>query len=154
DPMHGALPLGVPPPARSLLTTSDGGNTWRVIEVPDPALMGTEVTRTIVLKHGRRLLASLLAFPTRAMTDRFIIGEPSVVDMSLFVSVSDDGGQTWSRPRSGPNVVGPYFGAPIPQLDDRGRLLLLDGRRLWISEDDGVTWTALVVQAPAGLSPN
>ena len=154
DPMRGVLPLGMPPPARSILTTSDGGDTWRAMEVPDPALMGTEVTRTIVLKHGRRLLAVLLAFPTRAMTDRLIVGEPSVVDMSLFVSVSDDGGQTWSWPRAGPNVVGPYFGAPIPQLDDRGRLLLLDGRRLWISEDEGVTWTAPVVQAPAGLSPN
>lgn len=154
DPMHGAFSLGMPPPARSILTTSDGGDTWRVIELPDLALMGTEVTRTIVLKHGRRLLASLLAFPTRAMTDRFIIGEPRVVDMSLFVSVSDDGGQTWNQPRAGPNLVGPYVGAAIPQLDDRGRLLLLDGRRLWISEDDGVTWTAVVVQAPAGLSPN
>ena len=41
----------------------------------------------------------------------------------------------------------------IPTLDDRGRLLLLDNRRLWVSKDDGATWSARVVQMPAGLQP-
>jgi len=40
---------------------------------------------------------------------------------------------------------------PYPTLDERGRLLLLDDRRLWISEDDGATWAARLMQASAEL---
>jgi hypothetical protein len=68
-----------------------------------------------------------------------------------FVSVSDDGGQTWSQPRPAPNIVQPGYVGLYPRLDDRGRLLLLDDRRLWISQDDGATWAARLMQVPAEL---
>jgi hypothetical protein len=37
--------------------------------------------------------------------------------------------------------------------DGRGRLVLLDGRRLWSSGDLGVTWTAQVAQMPEDVAP-
>ena len=67
-------------------------------------------------------------------------------DYMAFVSVSDDGGQTWSQSRPEPNVVQAY-----PTLDERGQLLVLDDRRLWTSADNGATWTPRLMQAPAEL---
>src|SRR5215475_13961666 len=78
------------------------------------------------------------------------LGGPSI-DYMPFVSVSDDSGQTWSQPRPAPNIVQPWYAGLNPGLDDRGRLLLLDDRRLWISEDDGATWAARLMQLPAEL---
>ena len=78
------------------------------------------------------------------------LGGPSI-DYMPFVSVSDDSGQTWSQPRPAPNIVQPWYAGLNPGLDDRGRLLLLDDRRLWISEDDGATWAARLMQASAEL---
>lgn len=68
-----------------------------------------------------------------------------------FVSISDDGGQTWSLLRSGPTVAGTPIGGAVPTLNERGRLVLLDGRRMWVSGDKGATWQASVAGLPRGL---
>jgi len=41
----------------------------------------------------------------------------------------------------------------VTAFDDKGRLLLLDRHRLWISEDGGDTWVARVAVMPDGLVP-
>jgi hypothetical protein len=61
------------------------------------------------------------------------------IDYTSFVSVSDDGGQTWSQPRAGPNIVQSGYVGLFPRVDDCGRLLVVDDRRLWISDDGGGT---------------
>src|SRR5262249_46066865 len=49
---------------------------------------------------------------------------------------------------------GPVTAAsPVAVIDDRGRLLLLDGHRLWISDDGGVTWEPRLAVMPQGLTP-
>jgi len=69
---------------------------------------------------------------------------------STYLLASGDGGRTWSQPRPGPELQAP---AGKPVFDDRGRLLVLENRRLWVSADDGSTWTARVIQAPENVVP-
>jgi hypothetical protein len=142
----------------SILTTVDGGETWRVGEtpvVPRPAL---QARSPILLQHGTRLLALIVASAdssTGPLISAGALGSPAErpVYSGIFVSVSEDDGQTWSWPRPGPSTVQPVYIFLSPQEDDRGRLLLLDDRQLWTSLDDGATWTARMIQAPAGLKP-
>jgi hypothetical protein len=77
----------------------------------------------------------------------------SSVDYTPFASVSDDGGLTWSQPRAGPNFVRPWYVGAFATVDTRRRLLLVDERRLWISDDGGATWASRLMQAPADLRP-
>ena len=65
------------------------------------------------------------------------------------MSVSDDGGGTWGPFRPGPTPAS----TASTIVDDEGRLVVLDGHRLWISADGGATWVARVTVMPEGLIP-
>ena len=148
DPLHGVLVFTSADRSTSALATDDGGETWRTVkafEVPQ----GTRVLSWVILSRGHRLLSWLLTVPDTMLT----AGGGLFFDYMPFLSVSDDGGQTWSQPRAGPNVVQPGYVGLYPRIDDRGRLLLVDDRRLWISDDGGTTWAARLMQAPAELRP-
>jgi hypothetical protein len=149
DPLHGALLFTSRDGAASALATSDGGESWRAIKGPEVPVQGASLQGWVILRHGHSLISWLLALSNTTLTagGTPVIGQGrSSSDYMAFVSVSEDGGQTWSQSRPEPNVVQPY-----PTLDDRGRLLVLDDRRLWISADYGATWKARLMQAPAEL---
>jgi len=152
DPLRGALIFNTfLDGSRSWLATTDAGDSWQVAKGPDTPLPGTWTMSVTLLKHGGRLLAWLQAVPGPPSPNGF--APTGTVTVAEFVSASDDGGQTWGPPRAGPNIVKPTYVSLIPTLDDRGRLLLLDNGHLWVSADDGATWTVRVAQMPAGLRP-
>jgi photosystem II stability/assembly factor-like uncharacterized protein len=154
DPLHGVLVFMSPDRSTSALATYDGGETWRTVktfEVPQ----GTRVLSWVILSRGRRLLSWLVTVPDATLTAGVGLFSPpgTGIDHMPFGSFSDDGGQTWSQPLAGPNVVQPGYVGLNPTVDDHGRLLLVDDRRLWISHDGGATWAARLMQAPAELRP-
>jgi len=156
DPLHGVLVFTAPDRSASASATSDGGETWRKAETPEVPLQGTRVLSWTILRRGQRLLWWLLTVPDTTLTAGGALVSPqggSSIDYMPFVSVSDDGGQTWSQPRAGPNIVQPGYIGLYPRVDTRGRLLMVDDRRLWISDDGGTTWAARLMQAPADLRP-
>ena len=153
DPLHGALVFTFPDGSRSWFATTDGGDSWLVVRGPDTPLPDTWTRSVIVLRHGGRLLAWLEAVSGSLSANGFLAAPNGTIDAAAFVSTSDDGGQTWGPPRAGPNSVESGYTSLIPKLDDRGRMLLLDNRHLWVSEDDGATWDVRVVQVPAGVQP-
>ena len=138
----------------SALATYDGGETWRTVktfEVPQ----GTRVLSSVILRRGHRLLSWLLTVPDTTLGAGGALFSPagSSIDYMPFTTVSDDGGQTWSQPRAGPNIVQPGYVGLNPTVDDHGHLLLVDDRHLWISHDWGATWASRLMQAPAGMRP-
>ena len=150
DPLHGVLVFTTRDGPGSALVTSDGGESWRAVDMPEVPLQRTRALSWVLLRHGHRMLSWLLTVPGSNPTAG---GIPSSIDYLPYVSVSDDGGQTWSKPRPAPNIVQPGYIGLLPRVDQRGRLLLVDDRRLWISVDDGATWAARLMQAPADLRP-
>ena len=153
EPLRGALIFTFPDSSRSWLATTDGGASWQVVRGPDTPLPDTSTRSVILLRHGGRLLAWLQAVSGPPPPNGFLAAPDGAVGVAAFVSTSDDGGQTWGPPLAGPNIVQPTFTNVIPTLDVRGRLLLLDNRQLWVSQDDGATWVVHLVQVPAGLRP-
>jgi len=130
-----------------LVATWDGGATWEPAVTFDTPVAETSPLGILLLQHGTRLLAWMAVSPSTGPGP--IPGEQSGV--RTFVSVSDDGGSTW----------GPFSPGPVPSpastaaatVDDEGRLVVLDGHRLWISADGGATWVARVTVMPEGLIP-
>ena len=152
DMRHGALAVTLAGTERLpvVMATENGGESWQMTATFDTPLAGTRPFGILLLKHGARLLAWLTVSSWDFQTTGPPPGEWTV--MSTFASVSDDGGATWGPLRPGPVTTAWHS---TPAMDDRtGRLLLLDGRRLWISEDDGTTWAAHVAAIPAGLVPS
>ena len=139
DPLRGVLMARAPDGTPSLFVTDNGGLAWRPVVTLSSPMPGTRPSVAALLARG----ASLLVWMT-AVTDAY--NQSSTV--RTYVTESGDDGLTWSPPRPGPSLE-PTVGAPA--LDDRGRLLLLNDRRLWMSPDGGLTWTARVIEAPAGL---
>lgn len=153
DPRHGVMADLVPGGTRSLslLITSDGGDSWRQTELADPALPGTYIVTTVLIPHNGRILAWQLRGLLQASDGGGFIPTPDrSVGAVGFMSVSVDFGQTWSAPRRGPDTPGTAF--PVPWPDKAGRLLLVDGHRLWSSDDEGATWTVRIMQMPNGLA--
>ncbi len=155
DPEHGLLfvtTFGGGSPI--LLTTVDGGATWRSAATFDSPVPGTYLWTVRLFVHGRRLMAvPVWVAGAEVIGDVVGIKPGANVAFHPFVSVSDDAGGTWSPQRPGPIVDGAFHGTAAPTLDDRGRLVLLDGRRLWASGDGGTTWSARVAVLPKGLEP-
>lgn len=130
-----------------LVATSDGGATWEPAVTFDTPLAETSPLGVLLLQHGTRLLAWVAVSPSTGPGP--IPGEQSGV--RTFVSVSDDGGGTWGPFRPGPVPTPASTASTI--VDDEGRLVVLDGHRLWISADGGATWVARVTVMPEGLIP-
>ena len=154
DPLHGALLFSSPDGTESAVATIDGGESWRAIKAPEVPVQATRFQNRVLLRYGHRLLSWLVSVPpaVSVVSGSVVVQQGGAIDYMPFVSLSDDGGQTWSQPRPAPDIVQPrYVSSPYPSLDDRERLLLLDDRRLWISEDDGATWAARLMQVPAEL---
>ncbi len=139
----------------SLFVTADGGKTWHAVETPAVQLLDGRLLSFTLIKHGRRLLAWLIAVPAAILSSSRVVAFPAGtrIDFRTFVSVSEDGGERWSPPQKGPSVVMPPLFLPVPQQDDRGHLLILDDRRLWISPDDGASWTATAIKVTSSLRP-
>jgi hypothetical protein len=159
DRLHGAAVTTPNGTRTALMLTSDGGQSWRLAAPPEAPRATGLALATGILAWDRRLLAwSVLAGAAGIdVTDTGIITiheRPQVLDLSFFTTVSDDGGATWGPLEAGPTVTEPFPPTTVGlQVDDRGRLLLFDDRRLWISEDGGARWTARVVEVPAGVWP-
>lgn len=151
DQRHGLL---LATPADDLgqavvVATSDGGVAWHTTATLDTPLAGTRSLGTGLLQRGPRLLAWMAVSSWDFQSGAPPPGESPIV--STFASVSDDGGATWGALRPGP--VTTASSVAVVRVDEKGRLLLLEGRRLWISEDDGATWVPRVAVIPAGVVP-
>jgi photosystem II stability/assembly factor-like uncharacterized protein len=152
DPVRGVLAIIAARPA--LYRTEDGGETWSPSLTPESPLPGTRSFVVWPLAVRGRLLAWLAAFPQEQFDAIGRSTTSSVPNFDVFTYTlgSTDGGRTWGPPMAGPHLQTSTIGPPA--VDSAGRLLLLDGRRLWVSEDFGATWSARVVQAPSGVTPD
>lgn len=130
-----------------IVATSDGGATWEPSTTFDTPLPETRPLGILLLEHATRLLAWVAVSPSTVPGP--VPGEQSGV--RTFVSVSDDGGGTWGPFRPGPVPTPASTAGAI--VDSEGRLVVLDGHRLWISADGGATWLARVTVLPEGLIP-
>lgn len=146
DPMQGVVALTDGHP--SLYRTEDGGAIWRPSLMPVSPLPGTTPFAVWPLRLGGRLVA-WLAVSSVGQVDLGAAG--SGLDVSTYLLTSGDGGRKWGPPVAGPRLLTRSLGPPA--IDSSGRLLLLEGRRLWVSEDGGATWTARVAEAPSGVTP-
>lgn len=154
DADHGVLWTGTPSGDQTVLATEDGGDTWRLAATLRSPLPATRATGVTLLRDGGRLLAWLTTLPAGQIDEegRIARGPSGELDVDTFLFSSDDGGRTWSGPLPAPQVVA-AFAQPTPVLVGPGRLVLIEGRRLWRSDDGGATWTARVAQVPEGIEP-
>ncbi len=158
DQLRGAMVV-VPAPTLdawpSLLTTRDGGETWQPATLPEPLVAGVHLAvpdpqDVVLLAHGGRLVLSLNMLPASVAAGS--IGPPGDVRNRAMVhwsSLSEDGGQTWTQwaIERATNLVA----AGMATFDDKGRLLLADDRRLWISTDFGRTWEGRSLPLPKNV---
>ncbi len=154
DPRRGVLGVLATDGTLSLLATQDGGETWRSTATLSSPRPGARLAAVALLRHGTRLLAWLLTLPADQFGPQgsFLpTGSDPYLDVHPYLAASDDGGLSWGPLAAGPDLELRHAGVPV--VDGRGRLLLLEGRRLWVSQDDGATWTARVAQAPYGQEP-
>jgi photosystem II stability/assembly factor-like uncharacterized protein len=154
DQAHGFITVNPVPPAdgaHTLLATDDGGDTWHQVASLAAPPSGSVMSGPVVLTHGARVVAA-------AAIAQGVATAPSSATLTVQVvtMVSEDGGRTWGPARAGPVIVGPrqyIFGGALPVLASAGRLVLLDGRRLWTSADGGVAWSARLAEVPEGTYP-
>ncbi|HXM54940.1 MAG TPA: hypothetical protein VOB72_06090, partial [Candidatus Dormibacteraeota bacterium] len=135
DADHGVLTDSIPGGVKTILATEDGGQSWRPAATLSSPLPDARPLSVGILRHGGRLVAWLLTATGQ-------VGSQSATfdAVQSYTLASDDGGRTWSAPVAGPRLDPRLVGRPV--IDGRGRLLLLASRRLWVSEDDGRTWSA------------
>ena len=144
DDRHGLL-LVTDPTSVSVLGTDDGGATWGEKARFGPPFLGAWIMGAAVVAHGDRLVLCLETLPIPPSSGA--LADPFLISVGLYTATSTDGGATWDR-----LIAGPGFSlGSMPQFDDRGRMLLLSDRRLWISETYGTAWQARPVALPAGL---
>ncbi|HEY7201479.1 MAG TPA: sialidase family protein [Candidatus Dormibacteraeota bacterium] len=144
DAVHGAVVIAADGPdvLPALLVTRDGGRSWRNVAPAWPAISAPSGQAAIVspalLAHGDRLVLSLDVLVARS-------SGPSQQSQRV-LSASEDGGATWGPWTQAPPAL------PIAALsfDDAGRLVLVDGTRLWSSTDLGHTWQSRTVTGPDG----
>jgi len=152
DLEHGVMVVGTSGGAfLSLLTTVDGGVSWQPAATFGSPLPGAYLFGTRLFVRGMRLLA-VPFWVTGAEVDaggNVRLGADAIIHPS--VSVSDDAGQTWSPLRAAPTAGDASKGIVGPTMDDRGRLVVFDRGRLWVSEDSGTTWRAHGAALPRGM---
>jgi photosystem II stability/assembly factor-like uncharacterized protein len=142
DGGRGAMIVGLDKPdgSTALLLTRDGGDTWFPAALPAPPV------------HGGRVFAELHVVGGRLLAWYSVTERPGLTNVASFTSASVDGGLTWRPPTAGPVVLQPQpMGFRSVQVDDGRRLLLLDDRRLWVSDDLGASWYARVAGVPSGF---
>ena len=144
DSVHGVLTMsGAGGP--SLFVTEDGGLTWRQSLTPASTRLGARPFVLWPMRSADGLLLVWLAAHVGSTASKFF-------DIATDMFASSDRGRTWASPVAGPQVRTSSIDPPT--TDPRGRLLLLDGPRLWVSEDNGASWTAQVIDAPAAGTPD
>jgi photosystem II stability/assembly factor-like uncharacterized protein len=151
---RGVLNVQAADGTQSVWATDDGGDTWRQTMTLHSPRATTWARTARLIAHDGRLLAGLLTVSADQVSRQggiFPTGSDPHYDVDAYVFASGDGGVTWGPPLAGPHLLTRFIGTPL--MDARGRLLLLEGRRLWVSPDDGATWTARVIQAPADVDP-
>jgi hypothetical protein len=157
DALHGVMELiPVSAPAvvpLSLLTTDDGGVTWRLALTLTQPLQDATLSFWTDFMRGARIVLTMLETPIGPEPSSLAEGPQRSF---VFTTTSADDGATWGPVRAGPavpNLAG--AGGPITAaLDEGGRLVLLSGRRMWSSPDWGATWAARVAVLPEGLEPS
>jgi photosystem II stability/assembly factor-like uncharacterized protein len=155
NPSQGVLPVMPAPGVTTILATEDGGDSWHAALTFSSPLADATIFGSGLFGHGGRLvLVPLVLSGARDVPGGVGIQPGTPISVHAYALVSDDGGRTWSPPREGPTVAGPAATSLVGAvLDAGGRLVLLDGRRLWTSDDAGATWVARVAQLPEGLVP-
>jgi hypothetical protein len=126
----------------SLMTSSDGGETWNSTALPQLpvgpahlAMTGAQAAQ-LQARNGRLLLFLTVLTPGGAGDGHW-------------ASSSADGGLTWAPWSRAPATPRFPFGTPV--LDVAGHLLLTDDQLLWVSADDGRTWRGRSLGVPTGI---
>ncbi|HSR23066.1 MAG TPA: hypothetical protein VLW53_05920 [Candidatus Eisenbacteria bacterium] len=154
DSSRGLLTVEAGDGRHVLLVTDDGGETWRSTLTPTSPLPGSRIVAVWLLLLRDRPVVYLLTMPADGSNSPGVglqTGSDRRFDAQSYALGSDDAGRTWSPPAAGPRLSTGFVVPPV--VDARGRLLLLEGRRLWVSRDGGARWTATVIEAPADLDP-
>ncbi len=131
-----------------LLRTSDGGKTWRVIEVPGPPGAGTASGDTTGVDCGS----------TRCALDPTFFGSRGVVTVigqweAPYTVTSDDGGITWGSPRPMPFSSPGLMPTPWLQAQDPIHWWVVDARgALHETSDAGATWREVTTHVPSGYT--
>ncbi len=79
--------------------------------------------------------------------DGSALAGPFTLNVGVYTTTSTDGGATWGPLAPGPELTSPS----IPLFDDKGQMLLLSDRRLWVSATYGAGWQSRPVALPAGV---
>jgi photosystem II stability/assembly factor-like uncharacterized protein len=119
---------GAGPP--SVYHTTDAGESWQLEQLPEPELAPGDI-RTLVT-----------AVPIGGFGSQAVF---TVLGTSAYAAVTEDGGQSWSEPRSLPND------RCCPQLLDAGRWWLADGLTMYTTSDAGRRWTGAAPRLPVGV---
>ena len=144
DDRHGLL-LVTDPTSLSVLATDDGGATWGEKARFGPPWLGAWIMGATVVARDHQLVLCLQTLMNPPNSGP--VADPFLMSAGLYTATSTDGGATWDR-----LIAGPGFSVgSMPQFDDRGRMLLLSDRRLWISSTNGTAWQARLVALPAGV---
>jgi photosystem II stability/assembly factor-like uncharacterized protein len=151
DRRAGVLAVTTPGHRLTLLSTMDGGRTWRAAATPASPFAGQLTADVALLANGSRLVAWVTSLPPDARSDGSLLMFVPQLGGHHFLVTSGDGGQTWSAPVPSPAIPEPPLA--LPAWDAQGRFLLLDDDRLWVSPDAGSTWTATRIEVPTGLTP-
>jgi hypothetical protein len=145
DDAHGLLLVTDPDGGISVLATDDGGAGWRKTAWFGPPFLGAWTLTAALVPHDRRLVLCLYTLPNAPRSGA--VPGPFTQNVGIYLATSTDGGATW-----GPLVAGPELSSGgIPQFDDRGRMLLLSDRRLWVSDASGSSWQSRPVGLPAAV---
>ena len=145
DDRHGLLLLTYRSAEVSVLATDDGGATWQEAARFGLAFPGARILSAALVPRGHRVVLSLETLPntldSSARDDLFTL------EVGVYAATSADGGATWGQLAPGPELTSPS----IPLFDDKGRLLVLSDRRLWVSATYGAGWQVMAVALPAGV---
>jgi photosystem II stability/assembly factor-like uncharacterized protein len=142
-----------------VLATEDGGDSWhRILSLTAP-IPGATVLQFALFSRGAGLVVAFNAVEGLTLTaegNGFTVSPANAqIASHTFTLASNDRGRTWSPVWPGPTVAGSAdfsLTTALPTVDG-GRIVLLEGHRLWTSNDAGATWSARVATMPEGQYP-